>query len=67
MAGSVLEQCATNDEAVEVAEIHEPPTIIVTVAKTVFPHHMSEQGVVRSHLGIQITHHDHNVTFRKLL
>lgn len=62
MAGSVFEQFTTNDKVLKVAEIHEPPT--VAVAKTLFPHHMYEQGVVESHLGIQITHVT-NVTFRK--
>lgn len=31
----------------------------------VFLHHVSEQSVVRAHLGIRITHQNHNVTFIK--
>lgn len=41
MESSVLEQYATNDEAVEAAEIHKPSSIIVAVVKVVFPHHNS--------------------------
>lgn len=44
----------------EVPEICKPLTIIITIVKTVFSLHMSEQGVVRFHLDIQITHDDHN-------
>lgn len=49
------------------AEIRKPLTIIVAVAKTVPLRHMSEEGVVSAHLGMQIIHYDHNVTFRKPL
>lgn len=34
----------TNDKSVESAEIHKPPTIIVTVTKTVFPDDIFEEG-----------------------
>lgn len=48
MADSVLEQGATNDDAVEVEEIHEIPTKTVTVAKTLSsPSHV--QGGCRLH------------------
>lgn len=49
----MLEQCVTADEVVEAAKIHEPPTIIAKVTKTVLPHHMQEQVVARAHPGIQ--------------
>lgn len=58
MAGSMFEQCATNYMAVEVAETHKSPIIIVTVANIVVPHHMSEQSVVRAHVVIQFIHYD---------
>lgn len=61
----MLEECGINSEAVDALEIHEPPTVILTVAKALFSHHMSEQGIVTAYLGIQISRHDHNVTFRK--
>lgn len=54
MASPVLEQFATSDKPVNVTEIYKPSN-----------HHTLELGVVRGHLGIQITDHDHNVTFWK--
>lgn len=53
MAGSVLEEYATNDELVAGEEFHKPLSIIITVGKTVLFHSMFEQGVVRVHLCIQ--------------
>lgn len=46
MVGSVLERCATNDGAVKDAEIHKSPTIIITVAMTMFSYHMSKITVL---------------------
>lgn len=37
----------------EAAEMHKPPTIAVTVAKTMLPDHMSEKVAVRAHLDIR--------------
>lgn len=44
-----------------VAQINKPITIIVAVARTVFCHDISAQGVVRAHLS-EITHLDRNVS-----
>lgn len=65
MAGSLLEQYATSIEKMESAEIRNSLTIIVTVTKTMLPHHMSQQEVIKAH--IHIAHQDHNVSFRKPL
>lgn len=62
-----LEQFSANDKPVEAAENHKPPTIISTIPKTVFIHYMFARGIVRVHLGFQITHHDHNAIFRQRL
>lgn len=63
MSNSWLKQCTNNDDSVEVAEFHEPPTIIVTFVKMVFPHHKSKRGFVGAQPAIQIIHHHHNITF----
>lgn len=49
------------------AEIHNYPTIAVTVCKTVFGHHRSEQRIVRPYLSIQISQLVYNVDFQKSL
>lgn len=59
MAGYVLEQCVTNDEEMEAAEIHKSSTVFVTVAKTVLPYRMPEQSIV----GIQM---NRNLVVRSL-
>lgn len=48
IAISVLKVCATNGKAVEAVEIRKHSTIIVTFAKIMFPHYMSEQGCYQS-------------------
>lgn len=63
VAGSMLGQCAGDDEA-KIAAIHQSPTIIVTAAKIVLPPRLFEQGIVTARLIIQIPYHDHNITFR---
>lgn len=63
----VLEQGTTHNEAMGAGEFHKPFAITITVTKPVFPHHMSEQNLIMVHLGIQIIHNDHNITFRKSL
>lgn len=45
MGTSIFEQSATNDKAEEVVKIHKLLTIVITV----FPHHMSEQTMIRIH------------------
>lgn len=55
MARPVLDQSATNDAAMAIAEIRKPPTITVTVTNTVLPHHMQ---------AFDPPSNDHNVTFR---
>lgn len=37
IVGSVVERCATNEEAVEATESHKPLITIITVPKTLFP------------------------------
>lgn len=51
MEGFALEYCTVYEEAVEVAEIHKPPTFIIILTRTVFLH-MSEQNVGGAHIGI---------------
>lgn len=53
--------------AVEAGESHKPPAIIATVTRLVLVCHMSEPGVFRGHLRIQITYHNPNATIRKSL
>lgn len=60
MRGVIVEQCAINDDAVKAAERFKPLPIVVTVPKTRFCHHMSKEIVIRTHFGIQITHHNSN-------
>lgn len=55
VARPVLERFVTVDATVKATENHK------------IPHHISDQGIVRVHLGIQNTHQDHNVTFGKPL
>lgn len=52
MEGYVHKQCGTDDGAVRATQTHKPATIIVTVVKTILPRYMSEQGVIRAHVGI---------------
>lgn len=66
MGAYVLEKCATNDDAVGVAEKPKPLTIVASVLKCMF-HHMFEQSIIRAHLVIQTSHHNHKVSLRKHL
>lgn len=47
----------------EAVETLKPLTITISVLKIVLLHHMPEHAVVGDHPGIQIAHHDRNVTF----
>lgn len=47
-------QCASNNDTLEVAEIHKLLITIVVVLKTKFPHPISKQDIIRTdwwHLG----------------
>lgn len=48
MADSILEQFVVNKKWMEVTENHKHLTILITISKTLFPHH----------LGFQITYYD---------
>lgn len=60
VAGPVFEHCATDDEVVIVVEVCKPFTVVVLATKTMPSNRMSEEGVAKAHLLIQITHHLHN-------
>lgn len=47
MAGSALESCVTNGEAVGSAESRRHLTITIRVHKNIFGHHISKKFVVR--------------------
>lgn len=50
----VLEHCAGDGKAVKVTEVCKHFTLVVTVVKTMPlpPQYISEQGVVKTHLGV---------------
>lgn len=53
--------------SVEDEEIHKIINVTFRVTKTVFPHFISKQDVIRTHLRIQISYYDRNVIFKKPL
>lgn len=68
MAGNVPEQRTASNKAAKGIEICQPLTVVVTIINIVAPYRPSKQVAVRVlHLGIQITHHNVNIVFRKPL
>lgn len=61
MASIVLEQCTTNDVAVQPGEIGKPATITIKALKAMFSLSCASK-VLSAHLRIQIILRDHCVT-----
>lgn len=56
---------STNDETEQTRKVYKPITVVTMITRTLFPYDMPALGLVRGHFGIQINHHDGNVTLMK--
>lgn len=61
----VIGQYVIYNEKLKLAAGEKPFRLFYTVIKTMLPHHIPDQGKVRTQISTQITQYDQNLTFKK--